>query len=265
VELRPAAAFALDELAALVNAAYADYYVPFRLDAAAVQFGYDAFDIDPEASRVALDAGAPVAFANLAVRGPRAWVGGIGVVPEARRRGIAESLMRDLMERARGRGVRELTLEVLEQNDRAYRLYEKLEFEQTRQVEVWSLRAAGPAETAAEPVSVDVAHDRIRRRQQASEPWQRADETLTNLRGLDPAPEALEADGGAAIFRRTATGVSLVQVAADPGSAAALFEAMRRLGDVSVLNLPVDDPAAEALRSLGARLTARQFELARPL
>jgi hypothetical protein len=40
-----------------------------------------------------------------------------------------------------------------------------------------------------------------------------------------------------------------------------LLRSLRRLGTVSVLNLPADDPAASALRSLGATVVVRQHEM----
>ena len=63
-----------------------------------------------------------------------------------------------------------VTLEVLEQNVPATRLYEDLGFTRTRVLEVWSLTAAVPAATArsADPRPLG----------QAGLPWQRADESL---------------------------------------------------------------------------------------
>lgn len=261
VALRPAAEFSLDELAAVFTAAYQDYFVPFQIDAATLRFMVEAFDLDLDASRLALRDGEPVGLANLGLRRTEAWIGGIGVLPDARRRGLGELLMRELIEVARARGARRIALEVLEQNVPASRLYEKLGFGRTREVEVWSLSAA-PAAGAADEVAVETAHDLIRALRERPEPWQRADETLAYYRTLDPPPQAVAVVGGAAIFRPTAAGVALLQLAGESPAARELLLAVRGRGDVSVLNLPVDDPAAEALRALGARVTARQAEMA---
>jgi len=67
----------------------------------------------------------------------------------------------------------------------------------------------------------------------------------------------LETADGAAVFRAGAA-VQLLQLA---GEAEPLLSAFRRLGTVSVLNLPTDDPAASALRSLGAKVVVRQHEM----
>jgi hypothetical protein len=52
--------------------------------------------------------------------------------------------------------------------------------------------------------------------------------------------------------------VQLLQFA---GDAKPLLTALRQLGTVSVLNLPMDDPAAETLRSLDAKVVVRQHEM----
>ncbi len=50
------------------------------------------------------------------------------VIPEMRRKGIAEKMLRKLMENGLEQGVRDFTLEVRSENSAAIRLYEKLGF-----------------------------------------------------------------------------------------------------------------------------------------
>jgi hypothetical protein len=80
IELLPASSLSHVEFTALFNAGYEDYVIPFRHDEATVRWVVDVFDIDLDASRVAARDGEPVGFANLALRGDEAWVGGVGVV-----------------------------------------------------------------------------------------------------------------------------------------------------------------------------------------
>ena len=79
----------------------------------------NAFDFDLEASRVARADGEPVGVCTLGVRGDEAWIGGLGVVAAARREGIGETLMRATLDEARRRGIREVRLEVIRENERA--------------------------------------------------------------------------------------------------------------------------------------------------
>jgi GNAT superfamily N-acetyltransferase len=261
ITFRPAAELELGRLAGLFTAAYEGYLVPFSIDERTLRFMVDAYDLDLAASRVALLDGVPVGLANLGVRGERAWIGGIGVTPFARRRGVGEQLMRAVLDEARGRGARTVLLEVLEGNDPARRLYEKLGFEDVRGVDVWILDADEQARGGAADTALEAAHERIRSLRRAGEPWQRDDDTLARLEALEPPLRALGDYGGAAIVRPTPVAASVIQIGGDEAAARVLLETLRREGSVNVLNLPDDEPAADAFRSLGGRVAARQREL----
>ena len=253
IALRPASSLTHAALAELFTAAYEGYVLPFAVDEPTLHFMVDAFDIDLDASRVAFRDGEPVALANLALRDDEAWIGGIGVVPAARRQGVAETLMRALHEEARRRGVARVWLEVIEQNESAFRLYEKLGYEVVRDLEVWTL-AEDTAPGAAHEVPAPEAHARIRELRTTREPWQRADRTLANYGDA----RGLETDAGAAVLR-VSSRVQLVQIAgSDPHE---LVRTARTLGTVVALNFPADDPAVTALRDFGATLTVRQREM----
>jgi ribosomal protein S18 acetylase RimI-like enzyme len=253
VELRPASAFPFAALVELFNRAYEGYVIPFQLDERLLRFMVDTYDLDLDASRVALDGHDAVGLGNLGLRGEDAWIGGVGVVASARRRGIGEKLMGALHDEARERGVRHVWLEVIDRNESAYDLYVKLGYAVVREFDVWSL-----AEThdrgAAREVPAAEARARVRELRKRGEPWQRADGTLDNLEDL----RGLVTDGGAAVFRVTSAG-QLLQIAGN--GAEELLRTLRGFGNVSVLNLPVDDPAADALRTLGATPAVHQREM----
>ena len=253
IELRPASSLSLAGRTALFNAGYEEYVIPMRLDETALKWMVDSFDIDLDASRVATRDGEPVGFANLALRGDEAWVGGVGVIPAARRTGIGETLMRALHDEARARGVATIRLEVIEQNESAYRLYEKLGYDLVRWVEVWTLPAETGAGSARE-VPVEQAHSRIRSLRGTREPWQRADATLAHYADA----RGLETDAGAAIFRVAGCRADRPDRRRRNGAVAD----RPVLGDVIILNLPAEDPAAAALRELGGSVTVRQREMA---
>ncbi|HEU5476600.1 MAG TPA: GNAT family N-acetyltransferase [Gaiellaceae bacterium] len=254
LDLRSARSLPHAERAALFNAAYEGYVIPFRVDEAALSFMDDAFDLDLDASRLAFREGTAVGLGNLGVRGEDAWIGGVGVVPAARRTGVGEALMRALHEQARERGVRRVWLEVIVENTGAFALYEKLGYRTIRDVEVWSLPAVEDYDAAtAREVPAAEAHARIRELRSGREPWQRADETLAHYADA----RGIATDDGAAVFRAAGT-VQLLQLA---GRAEPLLRSLRRLGTVSVLNLPEDDPAAASLRALGASVVVRQHEM----
>ncbi len=261
LRFQPAAELELGRLAGLFTAAYEGYLVPFSIDERTLRFMVDAYDLDLDASRVALLDGVPVGLANVSVRGDRAWIGGVGVTPFGRRRGIGEQLMRRVIDQARERGASVVQLEVIEGNDPALALYEKIGFEHVRHVDVWILDADPEAPGGVADTEVEAAHERIRSLRRAEEPWQRDDRTLARLRSLEPPLRALGVDGGAAIVRPTPVAASVIQIGGDEAAARALLETLRREGSVNVLNLPDDEPAAGAFRALGGRVAVRQREL----
>jgi ribosomal protein S18 acetylase RimI-like enzyme len=252
LEIRSARTLSPDERASLFNAAYEGYLLPFRIDEQQLAGMDNAFDIDVEASRIAFRDGEPAGLGNLGVRGEDAWIGGVGVVPTARRSGIGQALMHALHEQAGERDVRRVWLEVIVENTGAYALYDKLGYRTIRDVEVWSL-AAEDGPTGWRDIPAPEAQARIRELHSGRQPWQRADGTLAHYDDV----RGLEADGGVAVFRAGAA-VQLFQLA---GDAKPLLTALRQLGTVSVLNLPTEDPAAETLRSLDAKVVVRQHEM----
>jgi hypothetical protein len=211
----------------------------------------------PEASLLARADGELIGLANLGLRGSDAWVGGVGVVPAHRGGGVGEALMRGLADEARSRGAERVWLEVIEANTAALRLYEKLGYGHVRDVEVWSL--PGGQGAGSTPVPLEEAHAFIRERRSGREPWQRSDATVARLTELEPAPQGVLEDGGAAIVRQGPGRVAIVQLGGEPR---AVLRAVRGLGEtVSLVNLPVDDPAATAFRQLGGEVVVRQHEL----
>jgi GNAT superfamily N-acetyltransferase len=254
LEIRSARSIAPGERAALFNAVYEGYLLPFHIDEQQLAAMDHAFDIDLDSSRVAFRDGEPVGLGNLGVRGEDAWIGGIGVVTGARRSGVGEALMHALHEQARERGIRRIWLEVIVDNTGAFALYEKLGYRMVRDVEVWSLPLSVSERSEAEDATAEEARARIKELHAGREPWQRADGTLAHYadaRGLVSAE-------GAAVYRQPGENVQLVQIA---GDAEPLLRALRTLGPVGLLNLPEDDPAAPALQSLGAAVVVRQHEM----
>lgn len=81
--------------------------------------------------------------------GERGWIGGFGIIPSHRGRGLAARLMREHLDVARQSGVGRVQLEVLTQNWAA-RSYERAGFVTTRRLSVLqgSLRRADPRGTS---------------------------------------------------------------------------------------------------------------------
>jgi ribosomal protein S18 acetylase RimI-like enzyme len=236
VNLVAAARFSPAELAELFTRAYEGYFVPMNVDEQTIRLMIDWWDIDLERSRVALEDGERVGVANLAIRGDRSWIGGIGVVPPARRGGVGRALMEAVIAEAPST----VTLEVLVQNEPAIRLYESLGFDSTRLLEVWSLEDPPLVEAkSVEPAPLG----------QDDLPWQRDDAALPE------EYERLEVDGGAILLR----GGTVLQLQADDEDAAVAL--LSRGKALTYANVPEGDVASGALARLGGELTLRQHEM----
>ncbi len=85
------------------------------------------------------------------------------------------------------------------------------------------------------------------------EPWQRADGTLSHYDDV----RGLVTESGSMLFC-VRSSAQLQQYAGEPEP---LLRALSTFGDVYVLNLPAEDPAAQVLRKLGGSVTIRQHEM----
>ena len=276
VQTVPATSLPHAERAALWTEAFSDYYAPGVITTEALLGLERAFDLDVGASRLVIEDGKPVAFALLGIRGKRGWVGGMGVIPSARRRGHGERVMQAVLEAARDRGLATVRLEVLVQNVQAIPLYEALGFRTLRKVEVWDRAADAPALVApaveARTLDVDAAASRLGRARLDEAPWQRE---LATARVAFPDLTAIECDGALAVFRASPERVGLLEVAAlDEGAEAegagldavlAAIFSTHASRPARLLNLPEGDPAGPALGRAGLAVSHRQWEMEIPI
>ena len=257
----------------LFNAAYSDYFVPLRMRTPDWDEHLDLNGIDLKISRV-VDAGGPAAFALVGRRGDEAWIGGMGTHPAHRRRGLGERALRAAIQAARADGCGDVRLEVIDANDRAIALYEKLGFTRVRELVVAQLNPESGARTrepdGAEAVALDDrdAQQWVSERGGDSEPWQRTGAVLeglrergARLRGL--AVHRAGVTAAAAVLRDQGTITGVLQIAADDPAAAAELLRAATAGEraVRLVNVPDGDPAVAALEQLGAHVVVRQHEM----
>lgn len=268
VKLIPARRLTRPRLAALFNAAYTDYLMPVRLNQGSMHRYLADNDIDLTVSRVAL-ASVPVAFALIGRRGREAWLGGLGTVPEFRRRGVAARTLEAGLQTAVEDGAETVRLEVLEQNQPAVRLYERFGFGVTRRLIVCALRDLGPPRAESRPVRVDDARRWIAEQRVSREPWQRDDPVLARMADSGRVLAAIgvrDRDELAAVLICTGgtDRTSIMQMAARDDAAAAdgLRGAAAAAGEpIQLMNFPADEPVAGALASLGACPDHVQLEM----
>ncbi len=274
--LTAATNFSYEALALLVNRAYADYFLPIWLDAERFAQMCQEEDVALAHSVVAMVEGDVVGTALLSRREDCGWLSGVGVLPLWRRKGIARQMVRYLQRRAGEIGLTHLLLEVLEQNDAAFALYERLGFHWRRDFLVLTSEAGYftpaplPAEVQPAPPATLLA-DYVRLHEVEAS-WQRALPTLWHrlgsLQGLGyhEAGELV----GYVLYDPQRHHQAVHDLAVRPTHprrleiAQTLLEAMHasrpHVGGY-VVNLPADDPLLAAFARLHYRIWHRQCEL----
>lgn len=147
----PASRYSYQELADIYNQARVDYIVPMPMNAKRMKDYIVSYDIDLDASVVALnEIGEPMGVGMLGVRGARAWITRLGVIPERRGYKIGQFLMESLLQQAQNRACPLIQLEVIQGNEPAYRLFQKLGFRETRNLLIIR-RPPGPLDQSLAP------------------------------------------------------------------------------------------------------------------
>ena len=132
VEIIPANRFTVQELTELYNQTRVDYLVPMPMNADRLNEYINDFDVDLRQSCVACDAdGNVLGLSMLGIRGDIAWITRLGVLPSSRRTGAGAALMDSMLENADALGMKETHLEVIKNNEPAYKLFLKKGFIET--------------------------------------------------------------------------------------------------------------------------------------
>jgi ribosomal protein S18 acetylase RimI-like enzyme len=125
-----------NQLVEIYNQARTDYIVPMPMNSKRMIQYVQAYDIDLDASIVAVDPDDHEVngICMLGVRDNRTWITRLGVIPERRRRKSGEFLMRAEIEESLRLGKHSVQLEVIKGNEPAHRLFTKLGFKETREL-----------------------------------------------------------------------------------------------------------------------------------
>ncbi|HEV2912011.1 MAG TPA: GNAT family N-acetyltransferase [Pyrinomonadaceae bacterium] len=267
-----AATASMEQVASAFNAAFEGYFHPMMLTGERLARRTRFEHLDIHHSLLAYDAADELAgMALLGLRGEVGWVGGFGITLKSRGRGLAHELMRALVAEARSCHVRLLTLEVLQQNLAAARLYESAGMRTARELLILERNgarreAAPPAHVA--PLAEGAPAELLRHfhRLHLQPPaWQRDLPALLVMDGLRAlylgerdSPDAY------ALFRAWPDGMTYIVDLAARGSeyAAALCAGLDHVGGaLRIINEPETSIFNAPLMAHGFAETDRQREL----
>lgn len=150
-EIIPAHDVPLAEQAKIFSRAFAGYVGgSFEMDAAGLARFVSLQGADLCYSRFARTPEGLAGFAYVNRTANVSRIGGMGVVPEARRAGVARRLLVHLLEEAQKRGDQAMMLEVIEQNPAAHALYAQQGFRETARLLSGRRKADPPAVESTE-------------------------------------------------------------------------------------------------------------------
>lgn len=260
----------LADLTSAFNLVYEGYLIPARVDENWMSAHLLQNDIDLTHSTLVSDVrtGEVVGLAILGVREQRGWIGGFGIAPTCRGRGLSHLLMEQAIAEARVAGVRELVLEVLQPNHAAIRTYERAGFERVRELRIYE-RSGGAGETARvellqrhDPAELLATRDHL----DAPRPsWQREAPSLSRMEGLEGV--SLDDASAWAIVKRGNARVRILDIAArNTASAARLLAALDEEAPNAhavIVNEPAESAVIPAFASSGWSEAMHQWEMAR--
>lgn len=123
------------QLAEVYNQARVDYIVPMPMNGKRMREYIDNYDLDLEASIIARNLeGMDAGIGMLGLRDKRSWITRLGIAPHNRGLRLGQFLMEELLQASRDKGVTLVQLEVIVGNDPALRLFQKLGFQETREL-----------------------------------------------------------------------------------------------------------------------------------
>jgi ribosomal protein S18 acetylase RimI-like enzyme len=265
VVIRELTSHDFDEVHRAFVEAFSDYVVPMapprdRFLETLTRRGYV-----PAASSAVFENDRIVAFTLNGVDDAHAYDSGTGVVPAARRRGLARRTMEHSFELLAKHGCTNYTLEVIDSNHTAEHLYRKLGFRETRGLQSWTFDTTGsePPARAGGPPPADYGAW-----WDCQPSWQNANASLA--RATDEQLFVGDEDSYAIVF--PATG-DLAQFAVRPSMrrkelGRRLLGNAHGLAGKTLRIMNVDESAtsvAAFLESVGAKRLIRQLELVREL
>jgi ribosomal protein S18 acetylase RimI-like enzyme len=273
ITIQSAASIPKGDLVAALNGAYQDYFVPIYLTMPSFEQLVSREDLLLEHSGAALDGDNVVGMGLLGVRGKRAWIGGMGVIPAYRRKGIGRQLMDYLLAQARQIGIEQVQLEVITQNTGAHHLYEQMNFKMVRKL-LLLFADPGKAPTGSPADGLTIQQDdpgrlldALPQLQKVALPWQHeivsTRRVINRLEGI--AAQRNNQLDGLLIWSGEAHQAGILALAAKSAeTGAALILKLRQIlpeARFSYLNFPDDDPLLPVLEGAGFSESLSQYEM----
>ncbi len=272
IELIPASNFSYEELTDAYNHTRVDYIVPMPMNAAKLREYVETYNVDMDASAVAVDGYELLGLAMLGVREGRAWITRLGVIRSNRRRRTGWTLVTHLIEQARQKKANYVILEVIEDNLPAYNLFVKKGFKETRQLFVLR-RPPGQPEIDAPEAQVQrlgyVEAKYLLNNRSSRPSWIDESESLINAGNLGTYYATLvDGSAGWLVYQNTVFQLGRLVIQTEVGNplhvAKALLHALHSehsAQDTKTENLPAADPHWPVFKEMGYMAMFNRYEM----
>ncbi len=137
MELLPASEFTFEEITHAYNQTRVDYVVPMPMNVARLKEYSRVYDVDLHSSCIVVDPeneNLIYGLGMLGLRGNRSWITRLGVLPYGRRLGVGRRIMDGLFAQSNRHKCKHIWLEVIKNNEPAYRMFLKYGFVETREL-----------------------------------------------------------------------------------------------------------------------------------
>jgi ribosomal protein S18 acetylase RimI-like enzyme len=275
IKIHPVSELDTQQFVKALNAAYADYLVPIHLTRHAFLDLADRESVSLDASCAAVENGRIVGMGLLGVRQHRGWIGGMGVIPEYRRQGIARLVMNALLSHAWDSNLATVQLEVINSNIPAYSLYKSLGFRNRRQLLVLNcthsrqkpFRGSDDIVIREEPAEELIEH--LAEFADPAPSWQTEIDAqwvlLPTLYGLSARRRFTDQLVGICFYQYNEHQGSVTKLSAiDQNCGSRLLSYLldhHRVTSFSYLNVPENDPMLPPLEMAGFKVSLRQHEM----
>ncbi len=268
----PASQFTFEELTEAYNQTRVDYIVPMPMNAARLREYVHNYDVDMDASAVAVEGDQILGLAMLGTRPGHTWITRLGILPAKRRRGTGQLLTEYLIAQSRRLRPDYVLLEVIKHNVPAYQLFQKLGFREIRELLVLR-RPPGPPAGEVDPYTVQrLDHTQaiaLLQQRQSIPSWLDETPSLENAGNLAALHVELKTGGrGWLVYQNTVFQLGRLVLQTEVGDprqvAMALVHALHTTHpaqDTKTENLPLSDPHWSALQTMGYLESFRRIEM----
>lgn len=276
IELIPASTFSYEELTDAYNHTRVDYLVPMPMNVKKLREYVETYDVDMDASAVAVDGYEVFGLGMLGVRKGRAWITRLGVIQRNRRQGAGQTLVAHLIQQARQKNLQYIVIEIIKNNTPAQNLFIKNGFQEIRKLLVLRRPPGAPNGVAPSAEFKQLGYSdavKLLERRISKPSWLDEKESLMNAGNLEALYATLpDGSEGWLVYQNTVFQLGRLVLQTEKGNSQKVAKALLHYlhtkhpaQDTKTENLPADDPHWPILKEMGYIVMFDRIEMVLPL